>query len=154
MGSWSLIVRSLVVLLIVELQVAGEAEVDAAVAAARAAFTGPWSKFTIVPSQVALLTCSNNVEKLFSKWRISSKNISQKWQNWNPFKPEKQLRLPLILRCLRRLSFSDVFVPLAPLMIDYAGWIDKVEGESFIDNVEGMIKVCQSISILISDCQT
>jgi acyl-CoA reductase-like NAD-dependent aldehyde dehydrogenase len=42
--------------------------------------------------------------------------------------------------------------PVAPLTTDYAGWIDKVEGESFIDNVEGMIKVCRCISIFISDC--
>jgi len=34
----------------VELEIAGEKEVDAAVAAARAAFNGPWSDFTVVRS--------------------------------------------------------------------------------------------------------
>jgi hypothetical protein len=34
--------------LCVELEVAGEKEVDAAIAAARAAFEGPWSEFTVV----------------------------------------------------------------------------------------------------------
>ena len=34
--------------MIVEIEVAGPKEVDAAVAAARAAFTGPWADFTVV----------------------------------------------------------------------------------------------------------
>jgi acyl-CoA reductase-like NAD-dependent aldehyde dehydrogenase len=42
------IVRHIVFGLILELEVAGEKEVDEAVAAARAAFNGPWSDYSVV----------------------------------------------------------------------------------------------------------
>ena len=46
-----------------ELEVAGEKEVDAAVAAARAAFEGPWSQYTVVrnclPHELILATTSS-----------------------------------------------------------------------------------------------
>lgn len=44
----------------------------------------------------------------------------------------------------KAVSFcQNVDMPAAvELFRYYAGWIDKSEGESFIDNVDGFIKVC------------
>jgi len=55
-----------------ELEIAGEKEVDAAVKAARAAFNGPWSEFTVVfyPSSGVSNWGSNNVGNCFLKLRI------------------------------------------------------------------------------------
>lgn len=45
-----------------ELEIAGEKEVDAAVAAARAAFEGPWSTFTVPQRRALLLKIADLIE--------------------------------------------------------------------------------------------
>ncbi len=52
--------------LCVELEVAGEKEVDAAVAAARAAFEGPWSEFTVVYIPLSISLALRRLPSTFS----------------------------------------------------------------------------------------
>ena len=53
-------------ILISDLEVAGEKEVDAAVAAARAAFEGPWADYSVVSSEKEMESHVSNNAELFS----------------------------------------------------------------------------------------
>ncbi|OCL03757.1 aldehyde dehydrogenase [Glonium stellatum] len=102
------------------IQVAGEADVDAAVDAAAAAFKGPWSKWTGVQRAAVMQKMADLIEK-----------------HANEIAPleTKAMGMPLNVALFCVKMTADIFRY-------YAGWTDKIAGEQFPAD-DGVYKIVQ-----------
>jgi aldehyde dehydrogenase (NAD+) len=110
-------------------EVAGPEDVDAAVAAASAAFKGEWSTFTGLQRRTCLLKFADLIEKRIPELaRVDTLSMG----------------VPLML--------SQHF--LHPwgvgLLRANAGYADKIEGQSFTDQDDGFYKVGNPFLVLLS----
>ncbi|KAF2474059.1 aldehyde dehydrogenase [Lindgomyces ingoldianus] len=103
-----------------KVQVAGQADVDAAVAAARAAFKGPWSKFTGPQRTKVMLNFADLLDKHAAEIAPLEAN---------------SMGMPLQVVNMILGMTSSVFRY-------YAGWTDKVTGEQYPE-VDGVYKIVQ-----------
>ncbi|KAF2715196.1 aldehyde dehydrogenase [Pleomassaria siparia CBS 279.74] len=90
-------------------QVAGQADVDAAVSAARAAFNGEWSKFSAKQRSKCMLTLADLIEK-------KAGDIAE-WES-------KAMGMPIGVSTFVVQLTADAFRY-------YAGWTDKLVGEQY-----------------------
>jgi len=107
-----------------EVEVAGPADVDAAVQAAEAAFKGPWSTFTGPQRRDCLIKFAELIEK-----RI----------------PEIAKSETLSMGATIMIT-QHVFGPWTVATLkSSAGFADKIEGQSFTDQDDGTYKVSNSL---------
>jgi len=93
-----------------DVQVANAEDVDIAVAASRAAFKGPWKKFTGAQRSAAMLKFADLVEK-----NIDTLARLESLPTGRPFSMIKHFDLPHLISVYRY----------------YAGWADKIAGKTF-----------------------
>ncbi len=108
------------------IEVAGPEDVDLAVAAAEAAFkTGsPWSKFSGVQRQTCLLKLADLIEARTAELaKYESLSVG------TPYLLVSYGMIPAVVKILR----------------SFAGWSDKIPGNSFGDEGDGFYKVSWSI---------
>ena len=104
-------------------EVAGAGDVDAAVRAAGAAFKGPWSTFTGAKRRDCLITLADLIEK-----RIETLARVETLSMGAPIMFTQHLLGPWSVSALKAA----------------AGYADKIEGQSFTDQDDGMYKVRES----------
>lgn len=103
-----------------DVQVAGPEDVDAAVAAASAAYKGEWSKFSGAQRMKCLLKFADLLEEHGAEV-AHLETISM----GNPISVVKYGFYPIAANAIRHI----------------AGYADKIEGESFKDDADGFYKV-------------
>ncbi|KAH8728844.1 aldehyde dehydrogenase [Phaeosphaeriaceae sp. PMI808] len=104
-----------------DIQVASSADIDKTVAAARAAFKGEWSKWTPQQRSATMLKFADLVEKQGEELGL--------WET-------KAMGQPLMISGWAWKSVAGTFRY-------YAGWTDKLPGESWQTDAEGIYKIVQ-----------
>jgi len=106
-----------------DVQVAGAADVDLAVAAAEAAFKrgSEWSKFSGLQRQACLLKLADLIDE-----RIPELATYETLSMGTPYALVRYGMVPAVGKILR----------------SYAGWADKLAGSSFKEEGDGYYKVC------------
>lgn len=102
------------------IQVASQGDVDKAVSAARAAFHGEWSKWTPRQRSDAMLKFADLVEEHAEELAL--------WET-------KSMGQPISIAKFLSAKIGEAFKY-------YAGWTDKLPGESWTEDEQGMYKVC------------
>lgn len=100
-------------------QVASEADVDKAVSAARAAFKGEWSKWTPQQRSEAMVKFADLTDKHAEELAL--------WET-------KSMGQPINIAKFIYALFGKIFRY-------YAGWTDKLPGEAWTEDEQGMYKV-------------
>ena len=103
------------------IQVASEGDVDKAVAAARAAFHGEWSKWTPQQRSEVMLKFADLTDKHAEELAL--------WE-------VKSMGQPITVTKFVYALFGKIFRY-------YAGWTDKLPGESWTEDEQGIYKVRQ-----------
>lgn len=103
------------------IHVAGEADVDNAVAAARAAFNGEWSQWSVERRSQAMLKFADLAEE--RALEIAT------WES-------KAMGQPISIA----LAFAKMMVRIWRY---YAGWTDKIAGEQYPTTEEGIYRIVQ-----------
>lgn len=133
------------------MQVAGQADVNAAVTAARAAFKGPWAKFTGAERSKVMLKFADLVEaRVEELWPLESKSVGL---------PVNLAKFTLkyladTYRCESRMTLMGLTEPgLNRWLIetDYAGWTDKLSGEQY-QEAGGNYKIVQYEPLGVCAC--
>ncbi|KAF2790267.1 putative aldehyde dehydrogenase [Melanomma pulvis-pyrius CBS 109.77] len=102
------------------IHVAGQEDVDAAVAAARAAFKGEWSKYTGAQRTKVMLKFADLIEKNAGELGA--------WES-------KSMGMPVSVTAMILNLTAEIFRY-------YAGWTDKLTGEQYPE-VDGVYKIVQ-----------
>lgn len=106
--------------------VAGEKDVDLAVDAAQAAFAGPWRKYTAAQRTECLLKLADLIDaKTKDLAELETIAMGQ------PIRIAVNITkiMTSIFRCKYFLLLLQFATLLIKILVDYAGWTDKIRGE-------------------------
>lgn len=109
------------------IQVASQEDVDKAVSAARAAFKGEWSKWTPEQRSTAMIKFADLADKHAEELGL--------WET-------KSMGQPINVAKFVYSFFGKAFRY-------YAGWTDKLPGESWTEDEQGIYKVCYTITMMV-----
>ena len=109
------------------IQVASQEDVDKAVSAARAAFKGEWSNWTPEQRSAAMMKFADLADKHAEELAL--------WET-------KSMGQPVNVAKFVYSLFGRVFRY-------YAGWTDKLPGEAWTEDEQGMYKVCCTLTTMV-----